>query len=150
MTRKMVIVAVFGLAGCASLAGSYETKVRINTTPSLAHCDLKGEGDWKASLKTPAEVIVPSSAAPVTVTCIAPGRKATTYTLDATRDGWRWGNSALIAVTGGAAVLGLLLDESLDAGKSYSPNVTYSLDEKHPHTITVKDRSGAGMQLQSR
>jgi hypothetical protein len=150
MVRWLMMAAIVGLAGCASLVGSRETVVRIDTQPSQAHCDLTGWDGWKTAITTPANVTVPNSAAPVSVTCSAPGRRTTSYTLDATSDGWRWGNSALVVVTGGAAILGLMVDESRDAGKSYTDSVTYQLDDGRPRPVHVRDRNGAGMELQAR
>jgi len=83
--------------------------------------------------------------------CSADGWRPTSYSLDATADGWIWGNSALVVVTGGAAVLGLLVDESRDAGMVYSETVNYELDRDRPRTVFTSDRvNGIDTTLQTR
>ena len=133
------MAATAALAGCASLVSTNHSTVQITTNPPNAQCTLKGHG-YAAQITTPASITLPSSAAPLIVTCVAYGWRPTTYTLDATADGWIWGNSALVAVTGGAAVLGMLVDEGRDAGKVYSGAVNYQLDGDHPRTIRIYDR----------
>jgi hypothetical protein len=138
-----------GAAACASLVGSSQSTVKINTSPTLAQCELKGRGGFHASVATPGSVTIPGSAAPVIVTCTAPGRRPTSYTLDASADGWIWGNSALVVVTGGAAVLGLLVDESRDAGKAYQDTVNYDLESGRPRELHTIERSGGEMRLEA-
>jgi len=137
------VIAVVMLGGCASLVSTNHSTVQINTNPSNAQCTLKGHG-FATAVTTPARVTLPSSAAPLIVTCVAYGWRPTSFTLDATADGWIWGNSALVAVTGGAAVLGLLFDESRDAGKVYSGTVNYDLDQDHPRTVLTHTRLNGG------
>lgn len=143
-------VAVLAVGACASIVGSTESTVQIRTDPDSSHCDLHGRGGYVAAVETPASVTIPSSAAPVSVTCTAPGRRATTNTLDATANGWMWGNSALVMVTGGAAVLGLLVDESRGAGRAYVESVEYRLDSGAPRSVLTRDRgTGSRMTLQA-
>ncbi len=150
--KTVLTVAAFTVApGCASVLSSTESTVQISTNPPKAHCDLKGLGGFTAGIETPASVTIPSSAAPVIVTCVAEGRKPTSYTLDAAADGWIWGNSALVMVTGGAAVLGLLVDEGRGAGKSYAETVNYDLDPDRPRSVHTLERGGGNeMTLQAR
>ncbi len=144
-------LAVMAVGACASIAGSNSTTVQFSTNPAGGHCDLRGTAGYAASVDTPASLDVPTSAAPVIVTCTAQGRRPTTYSLDASANGWRWGNSALIVVTGGAAVLGLLVDESRNAGMSYVDAVRYDLDPDRPRTIVARDRTGGEtLTLQTR
>ena len=147
--RALALVVAAGTGGCASLFGSTESTVAVNTNPAAARCDLTGRGGFHAVVTTPGRVSVPNSAAPVSVTCTAAGYRPTSYTLDASADGWIWANSALVAVTGGAAVLGLLVDESRDAGKAYGQSVDYSLDPVGPRTVHAVDRHGGELLLQT-
>jgi hypothetical protein len=136
------LAALAGLAACASVVGSTESAVQIRTNPDKARCELRGHEGYTASVETPATVTIPTNAAPVTVTCQAAGFRPTSYTLDATTDGWIWGNSALFVATGGIAVLGALVDESRSAGKSYAEEVHYTLPPDAPRAIRVRSRAG--------
>lgn len=142
---------LLALAACASVVGSTSSEVQIRTNPDKASCDLKGFEGFSASVETPASVSIPTNAAPVTVTCKAPGFRPTSYTLDATADGWIWGNSAFIVATGGVAVLGALVDESRAAGKSYADEVHYDLSPDRPRPVRVRTRGGeTDLNLQAR
>ncbi len=132
---------MLALTSCASVVGSTESAVQIKTNPAQARCELKGH-DYKASVETPAEIVVPHSAAPVTVQCAAPGFRPTSYTLDAKADGWIWGNSAFIVATGGIAILGAVVDESRGAGRSYAEEVQYDLTPERSRLLRARDRSG--------
>lgn len=144
-------VGLMTLAACASVVGSTASDVQIRTNPDKAQCDLKGYDGYSASVETPATVTIPTKAAPVTVTCKAPGFRASSYTLDATADGWIWGNSALFIATGGVAVLGALVDESRAAGKSYADEVHYELSPDRPRPVRARTRGGeTDLNLQAR
>lgn len=134
--------ALVVLAACASVVGSTESDVQIRTNPDKARCDLRGYEGFAASVETPASVAIPTTAAPVTVTCQAPGFRPTSYTLDASADGWIWGNSALFLASGGVAVLGALVDESRAAGKSYAEEVHYQLSPDRPRPVRARSRDG--------
>ena len=142
---------LLALAACASVVGSTSSEVQIRTNPDKAQCDLKGYEGFSASVQTPATVSIPSGASPVTVSCKAPGFRQTSYTLNASADGWIWGNSALFAITGGVAVLGALVDESRSAGKSYAEEVHYELSPERPRPVRVRSRTGnTDLNLQAR
>lgn len=134
--------AALSLAACASVVGSTESEVAIRTNPDKARCELKGHDGFAASVETPATLTVPTSAAPVTVTCAAAGFRPTSYTLDATADGWIWGNAAFMVATGGVAVLGALVDENRGAGKAYADEVRYDLSPDRPRPVRVRSRGG--------
>lgn len=140
--RVVAVLGVVGLSGCASVVSSTSSDVQIRTNPAAARCDLKGYESFSASVETPATVTIPSAAAPVTVTCQAPGFRATSYTLDATADGWIWGNSAFMVATGGVAILGALVDESRSAGKSYAEEVQYDLAPERMRPVRARSRGG--------
>jgi uncharacterized protein YceK len=151
--RRLALAAgvLSALTGCASVLGSSTSTVQVRTNPDHAHCDLKGRDDFAMAVETPASVDLPGAAAPITVTCWAPGYRATVNTLSASSNGWIWGNSAMIAATGGAAVFGLIVDEALGSGWSYQKDVTYGLDADRPRPIHTRERKGgAQMDLQAR
>ncbi|MBR9970492.1 hypothetical protein [Magnetospirillum sulfuroxidans] len=148
--RVVTLAGVVAVAACASVIGSTESAVQIRTNPAQARCDLKGR-EFTASVQSPAEVVIPHSAAPVTVNCVAPGFRPTSYTLDARSDGWIWGNSAFMVATGGIAVLGALVDESRGAGRNYAEEVQYDLVPDKARPIRARNRSGdVDLQLQAR
>jgi hypothetical protein len=149
MARIWTMVLIAALAGCGSLAGLAPSDVEIATNPENSHCVLKGR-DFTAEVDTPAKVAVPVSAAPVSVTCTAEGRRPTVFSLRATGSGWSWGNSALIGVTAGGAVLGLLFDETTGGGNSYARSVKYDLDPDRPRAVHTNERGGERMILQAR
>ena len=136
------LAALAGLAACASVVGSTESTVQIKTNPDKARCELRGHEGYSASVETPGAISIPTKASPVTVTCQATGFRPTSYTLDATADGWIWGNSALFVATGGVAVLGALVDESRSAGKAYAEEVQYNLSPDTPRAVRVRSRAG--------
>lgn len=148
--RAAALAASVAVAACASVVGSTESSVQIRTNPDQASCQLKGR-DYSASVQTPAELTIPHSAAPVTVSCLAPGFRVTTYTLDAKGDGWIWGNSAFMLATGGIAVLGALVDESRGAGRAYADQVHYDLTPDTARMVRARDRAGdVDLHLQAR
>lgn len=142
---------LLGLAACASVVSSTSSDVMVRTNPDKARCDLKGYEGFAASVETPASVSIPTAAAPVTVTCLAPGFRPTSYTLDASADGWIWGNSAFMVATGGVAILGALVDESRSAGKAYADEVHYDLAPDRPRPVRIRSRNGdTDLKLQAR
>jgi len=147
----MAGLGLMGMAGCASVVSSTASDVHIRTNPDQAQCDLKGYEGFSATVRTPTKVTIPASASPVTVTCRAPGYRPTSYTLNASADGWIWGNSAFFVATGGVAILGALVDESRSAGKSYAEEVHYVLVPDRPRPVRVRSRSGdTQLDLQAR
>lgn len=148
----LAVVAAAGLVGgCASIMGKNESEVAIRTNPAQSRCELAGRGGFAMTVETPATVVLPTTAAPIAVTCTAPGHRPTTYSLNTSADGWMWGNGALMVVTGGVAIVGALVDSSRDAGQAYSSAVSFDLDRDAPRLVRVQDRSGkAAMDLKAR
>jgi hypothetical protein len=149
--RVAGMTAVVSVAACASIFSGTESTVQIHTKPDHARCELTGRDGFTLSVDTPAGVKLPSSAAPVTVACTAPGYRRLVATLDASADGWVWANSAFMAATGGAAVLGLIVDESRGAGMTFQKDVTYGLEAEHPRPVkTLQRNGGLRMELEAR
>lgn len=144
------LLSLAGLAACASVVGSTQSSVRIQTNPAQARCVLAGH-DFSATIETPAEVVVPHAAAPVSVSCVAPGFRTTTYTLDVKGDGWIWGNSAFMLATGGIAILGALVDETRGAGRNFAEDVQYDLQPEQARAVRARSRAGdVDLRLQAR
>jgi len=145
----IAVMSSAALAACGSLVGLTSSTVQVATNPPNSHCVLKGH-DFTAAIDTPASVEVPKAAAPVTVTCTAEGRRPTSYTLTASSNGWNWGNSALIGVSSGAAVLALVVDETWGGGHGYAESVKYELDPDRPRAVHTVERGGENMTFQAR
>ena len=65
-------VAALLLAGCAGGFRSDQTETRIYTENTKANCALTGTG-YANAIVTPARVALPKAAAPITLSCRAPG-----------------------------------------------------------------------------
>jgi len=117
--------------------------VRIHTRPEAVQCVLTGQGGFTETIVSPATVAVPRDAAPVTVACVAPGYRRTVATLTSSPDGWVWGNSALIVVSGGVAFLGMAVDEAVGSMWDFSPDFTLPLDEAKRRPLTARQRGEA-------
>jgi hypothetical protein len=141
------LAAAATVAACASIAGPNESSVNIRTSPDRARCELKGRGEaFAASVETPASVSIPTAAAPVTVTCTAPGYKPTVHSLDLTPNGWIWGNAGLVLATGGVAIIGALVDTGNGASRSFKSEASFTLDADRPRMVKTRSRDG-GQQL---
>jgi hypothetical protein len=139
------------LSACASLVNPSSSDVQVQTHPIPARCELSGRNGFATVVDSPAKVTIPHSAAPVTVVCEAPGYRRTVNSLTATSSGWVWGNSALIAVTGGVAALGLLVDEALGSDWTYRKELKIDLDAERRRPVRVKSRDGTqDMELEAR
>ncbi|MEW5728106.1 MAG: hypothetical protein AB1918_09800 [Pseudomonadota bacterium] len=147
----LAVLAAAGLSACASVMGDTESQVSLRTNPAGADCQLTGRDGYQASARTPATVTIPHTAAPVTVRCVATGFKPTSVSLDATADGWMWGNAGLIMGTGGAIILGMVVDESRGAGRAFQEDVEVNLDREQPRAVWVRGRAdGSEMMLRAR
>ncbi len=62
------------LAGCAGGFSSDLVETRISTENTKARCSLNGTG-YTLSIQTPARVVLPKEAAPITLSCQAPGHR---------------------------------------------------------------------------
>lgn len=140
------MITAFGgglaLAGCASLVNPSASDVQIVAHPVPAHCEVTGHDGFAASLDTPATVSVPHAAAPVTVSCTAPGYKRTVNSLQATPSGWIWGNTALIPMTGGVVALALVVDQTLGSDWTYRPDHSVDMEAERERAVTIRSRDG--------
>lgn len=142
MTRWVILAAGLVLAGCASMVNGSTSEVTVATRPEGARCTLTGGEGFAAEITTPARLDIPHKAAPVTVACQAPGYRRTVNTLNSGASGWLWGNSALIAMTGGAAVLGLMVDEAVGATTSFGSEFNMDLDRHSTRRLQAVQRNG--------
>lgn len=153
MVQRIVVatLAAAVLGGCASVMGDTESEVAIRTEPAGARCILTGRDGYQDSVITPVTIAIPHTAAPVTMRCEAPGFRPTSASLDASADGWMWANAGLIFGTGGAILLGAVVDESRGAGRAFEGEVEVKLAPDRPRAVRVMNRSdGTGMDLRAR
>ncbi|CAA7616154.1 hypothetical protein [Magnetospirillum sp. SS-4] len=149
--RLLAGAPVLALAACAALVNPSQSEVQIHTSPERARCELSGRGGFSTVVDTPAKAVIPHAAAPVTVACEAPGHRRTVSSLNATSSGWVWGNSALIAVTGGVAALGLLVDQALGADWTYGKDHRVDLDAERKRPLRARSRDGVhDLELEAR
>jgi hypothetical protein len=138
----MVTAVALLAAGCASMVNGPSSEVAIATQPAGAHCALSGEDGFVAEVTSPATLQLPHKAAPITVSCTAPGYRRTVNTLNTSGSGWLWANTAFMVVTGGAAVLGLMVDEAVGASTSYRRDFNMDLDADSGRRIRATQRNG--------
>ncbi|EME71877.1 hypothetical protein H261_01472 [Paramagnetospirillum caucaseum] len=137
-----IVLAALLVAGCASMVVGPSSEVGIATQPAGARCALSGADGFAAEITTPAVLQLPHKAAPITVACTAPGYRRTVNTLNAGGSGWLWANTAFIAFTGGAAVLGMVVDEAVGASTSYRKDFSMELDAEAVRRIRATQRNG--------
>jgi hypothetical protein len=137
------LAAALAVGGCASMFNGPSSEVSVATQPAGARCTLAGDDGFAAEVATPATLRIPHKAAPVTVACEAPGYRRTVNTLNTSGSGWLWGNTAFIVFTGGAAVLGMMVDEAVGAGTSYRKDFSMELDAAAVRRVQARQRDGA-------
>ncbi len=120
------------LANCASVVSDDDTVTSIETVPEVARCELTGK-DFVKAVNTPASLELPSSAAPITLTCSAEGYLPTTEDMDTAADGWILGNILL------GGVVGIAIDAARGAGQKYPPKVTVVLEPGEFDDLAARD-----------
>lgn len=138
----MGLAAALAVGGCASMFNGPSSEVSIVTQPAGARCTLAGADGFSAEVTSPASLRIPHKAAPVTVACEAAGYRRTVNTLNTSGSGWLWGNTAFIVFTGGAAVLGMMVDEAVGAGTSFGKGFSMELDAAATRRIQARQRDG--------
>lgn len=132
-TALFLGVLILGLlGGCASIVSDNKSTTYLETDPEASRCELHGQ-DFKRVVTTPNSISLPSEAAPLTVSCSAPGYKRTTATLDTKMDGWIWGN---ILLGGG---IGLIVDATRGAGFKYPTKLSLVLEPEEFRTLDDRD-----------
>lgn len=137
-----IVLSTLAVAGCASMVNGPSSEVNIATQPAGARCSLSGADGFSAEVTSPAILQLPHKAAPITVACEAPGYRRTVNTLNTGGSGWLWANTAFIVFTGGAAVLGLAVDEMVGASTSYRKDFSMELDADAARRIRATQRNG--------
>ena len=116
MNIKLTLLAAAGTAVFLSACGGTQTAgfgpVRIETYPLDGTCQLKGSG-FTMTAKTPADIVVPLSAAPVLVSCSTESGYKGAETLYTTPDPWSPAN------VGSSLGLGYLVSQTSSSGRRY-------------------------------
>ncbi|MBF0269945.1 MAG: hypothetical protein HQL44_15275 [Alphaproteobacteria bacterium] len=137
MVRKhrLLPTLALGLAlpGCASIVSDNNSGTYIETDPEKARCELHGQ-DFTRVVETPNSVMLPSSAAPVTIACKANGYKNTTAVLDTKLDGWIFGN----LLFGG--IIGVAVDAARGAGQKFPPRFSLVLEPERFSSLGERDQ----------
>jgi hypothetical protein len=138
------LLAALGLSGCGSLFESRSGEVSLTTTPPGAHCLLQGRRGYSAEVDTPAKLRVPTSAAPVDITCVASRYRSVSARMDIASDGWIVRNSAALSGIGadGLSLIGIGTghDDARDKPKN---DYSMELAPITPHPIRIRQRDGA-------
>jgi hypothetical protein len=127
-----ILALALVLPGCASIVSDNNSGTYIETDPEKARCELHGQ-DFKRVVETPNSIILPSSAAPITVACKAEGFKNTSALLDTKLDGWIFGN----LLFGG--IIGVAVDAARGAGQKFPPRFSLVLEPERFRTLAERD-----------
>jgi hypothetical protein len=132
--KKLILASdAMCLSACASVVSDNDTKTQIGSDPQPAKCTLNGT-DFTRTITTPSSVVLPSDAAPITVTCTANAHFSTSYNLDTAMDGWILGNILI----GGC--IGFVIDAVRGASQKYPENITIKLEPSSFKTATARDQ----------
>ncbi|MPY70739.1 MAG: hypothetical protein GEU92_11695 [Alphaproteobacteria bacterium] len=117
------------LAGCSSLS---EQETRIATSPAGAECVLEGRG-YRETVRTPAAVAPPIAAAPLAVTCTAPGHRAAKGWMKARFDNRMFGNLVF------GSSLGVVIDMINDRDRVYPSAYRVHMEPASFRTEAARD-----------
>ena len=109
--KSLIITVALFLSACAGSDKAGSGAVRIETYPLDGICKLKGH-EYSLTKKTPANLVIPLSAAPVQVACSTESGYEGAATLSTTYDPWSPANIGTLG-------LGYLLDKSTGSGRRF-------------------------------
>ena len=134
--RRLCPLVLLLTGACASIVSDNESTVYVATEPEKARCELHGQ-DFTRVVSTPASIILPSKAAPVTLDCATevtvrrPGSSTPAPTAG-------WSATSSSDCLGGP--IGLMIDASRGAGMKYPPNITIVLEPESFESTDARDR----------
>jgi hypothetical protein len=131
--RHSTIAGLSLLSACASIVSGTDSATYIETKPVDARCRLHGQ-DFTREVNTPTSVPLPARASPITVECNAEGFQRTTQQLEASMDGWIFGNLIFGGIVGG------VVDIARGAGRKYPPQFQIVMDPASFRTDAERDR----------
>jgi cell division septation protein DedD len=142
VARKLALVAVAFLSACASEHSAGYGPVRIETYPLDGTCILAGNG-YTMRAQAPADLVVPLSAAPVTVTCETESGYKGTETLGSNYDPWSPANV-------GSLGLGYLVDQTAGSGRRYPELLRVTMifmEAGKPEDVRGTDTAATGPEI---
>lgn len=119
--RVAALALVATLPACASIVSGTDSTTYLETKPVDARCRMHGQ-DFTREVVTPTSVPLPSKASPITVECNAEGYQRTIQQIEATHDGWVFGNLIFGGIVGG------VVDIARGAGRKFPPQTQIVLD----------------------
>jgi hypothetical protein len=119
--RAALLALVACLPACASIVSGTDSTTYLETKPVDARCRMHGQ-DFTREVVTPTSVPLPAKASPITVECNAEGYQRTIQQIEASHDGWVFGNLIFGGIVGG------VVDIARGAGKKFPPQMQVLLD----------------------
>lgn len=118
------LICLITTSGCATIISDNKSFVQIESKPSETVCLLTGD-NFKQTITTPANIIIPAKASPVLISCTKDGYFLTAQEIIATMDGSIFGN----ILFGG--VIGVVVDVVNKSGYKYQKKVELYLYKKN-------------------
>lgn len=122
----ILIIGIF-LNGCSGGGPSKYGPVRIETHPLNGICHLNGK-DYHMIIRSPADLVVPISATPVSITCKTNSGYKGTSTLNTIYDTWSPANI-------GSLGLGYLVDKYSGKGRRYPEALLVTMNYKESKAV---------------
>lgn len=119
--RLIVGTVLINLGACASVISGNDTTTTVNSDPTEAKCIVNGE-EYTTSVTTPMALEIPTSAAPLTVSCEKLGFFRTEVEISTDANPWILGN----ALIGGG--IGLIIDLASGSGVKLPSQIVVKLD----------------------
>ena len=120
------------VSACAGGFKTDESATVIVSEPTAAQCSLEGT-DFSMTVQTPAKVVLPKRAAPITLTCGAPRHNAVATTLKPLFNAKIFGNLLL------GSMAGMIVDMSNGHDTKYPERINVHLEPTAFATVEERD-----------
>lgn len=128
--KKVFLIPLMLLAGCASIIDGSKQEVSISTEPPApAKCGISGE-DYNADIETPAKIEVRRSYYPLHITCTDSAGKTGDVKVLSDVSGWGYGGAVL-----GLGV-GAVVDTSTGDAFEYPKNIVVTIGQSKTLGVT--------------
>lgn len=126
----VAVLAIGGLAGCASITEGTSQEIRVDTTPAVASCSGLRNGTPTGTYDPVSRIYhVDKSRNDIVFTCKAPGYRDKTVSLVSEASGW--------GVAGALTLDFGLIDYSTGALNKYPPTLTMALEPLAPALVSA-------------
>ena len=129
----IAVAAMLPLAACAGGFSDDRSVTQISTDPAGARCTLQGAG-FTQIVETPAKVVLPKEAAPVTVSCAGEGYRTFVTSLKPMFNAQVFGN----LLTG--SVIAMVVDFTNGHSLKYPAHVRINMEPAVFSTVEARDR----------